>query len=87
MEAQRKKNESTPLPQIHNSIGPGITKTATKGGLSNSSMIPSDSGTHRSVTPDAMTWANTWEMMNKHLWQMFVFLGTQAIATRNTQLM
>ena len=34
-----------------------------------------DSSTNNNVAPDAMTWASTWEMMNKTL---------EAFATRNT---
>ena len=66
VEPQRKKQESTPLPQIHNSnsIGSVMTKTATKRGLSNSSRIPRGSGTHTSGTSDVMTWASPWELMN-----------------------
>ena len=75
MEPQRKKQESTPLPRTNNSIGPGMTKTATRGGASNSTRIPRDSSAHTSIAPDAMTWASTWEKMNTTL---------EAIATRNT---
>ena len=53
-----------------------MTETATKEGVSNSTRIPRDSGAHTSVTPDATTWANTWEMMNRTL---------EAFATRNTE--
>ena len=49
---------------------------ATKGGVSNSTRIPRDSGAHTSVKLDAMAWTNSWEMMN----------GTrEAFATRNTE--
>ena len=67
VEPQRKKQESTPLPLINSSIRSRMTKTATKGGVSNSTRIPRESGAHTSVTPDAMTWTNTWEMMIGHL--------------------
>ena len=67
VEPQSKKQVSTPLPQINNSIRSGITKTATKGGVPNSTRIPTDLGAHTSVTLDAMTWVNTWEMMNRTL--------------------
>ena len=77
VEPQRKKQESTTLPQINNNKRSGISKTAMKGGVPNSARIPRDSRTHTSVTPDAMTWANTWEMMNRTL---------EAFATRNTAL-
>ena len=76
MEPLRKKQELTPLPLTNNSIGSGMTKTATKGRGSNSTRLPRDSDAHTSVTPDAMTWANTWEMMN---WTL------EAFATRNTE--
>ena len=64
------------MPQIHNCIGSGITKTATKGGLSNSLRIPRDFGTHTSVTPDVMTRVNNRKLMNRTL---------EAFATRNTE--
>ena len=46
-----------------------------KGGTSNTTNTPEDSSTNTNVAPDAMTWASTWEMMNKTL---------EAFATRNT---
>ena len=46
-----------------------------EGGATNSTWIPEDSRTHASVPTDAMTWASTWEMMNRTL---------EAFATRNT---
>ena len=75
VEPQRKKRESAPLPRIDSSIGSGGTRTAMKGGASNSTRTPEDSSTHTGVPPDAMTWASTWEMMNRTL---------EAFATRNT---
>ena len=66
VEPQCKKQESTPLPQINNSIS-GMTKTATKGGVSSSTRTPWYSSAQTSITPDAMTWANTWEMVNRTL--------------------
>ena len=75
-EPQRMKQESTPLPLIHNSIGYGMKKTATNGGVSNSTRIPRDSSAHTGITPDAMTWANIWDMMNRTL---------EAFASRNTE--
>ena len=36
---------------------------------------PGDSTTSNNVGPDAMTWASTWEMMNRTM---------EAFATRNT---
>ena len=59
------KQESEPLPLINNNIGSGMSKTATKGGVSNSTRIPREPSAHTSVTPDAMTWVNTWKMTNK----------------------
>ena len=50
-------------------------KTIMKSGTSNTTNGPGDSTTNNNVGPDAMTWANTWEMMNKTL---------EAFATRNT---
>ena len=75
LEPQRKKQESTPLPLINNNIESGMSKTATKVGVSNSTRIPRESSAHTSVTPDAMTWANAWETMNRTL---------EAFATRNS---
>ena len=46
-----------------------------KSGISNTTKGPGDSTTNSDVGPDAMTWANTWEMMNTAL---------EAFATRNT---
>ena len=46
-----------------------------KGGTSNSTNGPGDCTTSTNVGPDAMTWANTWENMNRTL---------KAFATRNT---
>ena len=77
VELQRKKRESITLPRIENSIGPGITKTAMKGGASNSTLIQEDSNTHTSITHDAITWTSTWEMMKRTL---------EAIVTKNTDL-
>ena len=65
VEPQCRKQEMTPLLLINNSIGSRMTTTATKGGLSNSTRILRELGAHTSVTPDAMTWANTWELI-KH---------------------
>ena len=46
-----------------------------KSGTSNTTSGPGDSTTNNNVGPDAMTWAITWEMMNRAL---------EAFATRNT---
>ena len=75
VEPQRKKRESTPLPRIDSTMASGGTKNAMKGGASNSTRTPENSRTHAGVPPDAMTWASTWERMNRTL---------EAFATRNT---
>ena len=54
VEPQRKKRESTPLPRVYDSIGSGVTRTAMKGGDSNSTRAPGDSSARTGVTPDAM---------------------------------
>ena len=46
-----------------------------KGGTANTTSGPGDCTTNNNVGPDAMTWASTWEMMNRTL---------EAFATRNT---
>ena len=52
-----------------------MTKTAMKGRASNLMRIPGDSSAHTSITLDAITWASTWEMMNRTL---------DAFASKNT---
>ena len=46
-----------------------------KVGASNPTRKTDESVSHTGVQPDAMTWANTWEMMNRTL---------EAFASRNT---
>ena len=46
-----------------------------KSGTANTTSGPGDSTTYNNVGPDAMTWASTWEMMNRTL---------ETFATRNT---
>ena len=46
-----------------------------KGGSSNTTNAPEVSSKNTIVAPDAMTWASTWEMINRTL---------EAFATRNT---
>ena len=78
VEPQRNKRESTPLPLPRGatSIGPGGGgKTIIKSGTSTTTNGPENSTTTNNVGPDAMTWASTWEMMNRTL---------EAFATRNT---
>ena len=74
VEPPRNKRESTPLPRGAASIGPGGGKTIMKSGTSNTTNGPGDSTTSNNEGPDAMTWASTWEMMNRTL---------EAFATRN----
>ena len=74
VEPQRKKRESTPLARIDNTMASGGIRTAMKVGASNSTRTTEKSASHTSVQPDAMTWVNTWETMNRLL---------EAFATRN----
>ena len=53
----------------------GGIRTAIKKGVSNTTRATEDSGSNTGVQPDGITWANTWEMMNRTL---------EAFATRNT---
>ena len=53
-----------------------VAKAIIKSGTANTTSGPGDSTTHNNVGPDAMTWASTWEMMNRTL---------EAFATRNTE--
>ena len=73
---RKKKQEATPLPQFHNIIGSETGKAATKGSASKSTRVPRESNVHASVAPDAMTWANTWQTMNRTV---------EAFVTRNTK--
>ena len=75
VEPQQKKRESTPLTRIDCTMASGGTRTAMKVGASNSTRRSEDPGSHTGVQTDAMTWAGTWEMMNRTL---------EAFATRNT---
>ena len=76
-EPQRNKRQSTPLPLTRDaiSIAPTAAKTIMKNGTSNTTTAPGDSTANSNTGPDAMTWASTWEMMNRTL---------EAFATRNT---
>ena len=73
----RNKRQSTPLPLPWDaaSTAPVGGKAIMKSGTANTTSGPGDSTTHNNVGPDAMTWASTWEMMNRTL---------EAFATRNT---
>ena len=77
VEPQRNKRQSTPLPITRDamSIAPTAAKTIMKNGTSNTTTCPGDSTANSNTGPDAMTWASTWEMMNRTL---------EAFATRNT---
>ena len=78
-EPQRNKRQSTPLPLPRDaaSTAPGGgAKTIMKSGIANTTSGPGDSTTNNNAGPDAMTWAITWEMMNRTL---------EAFATKNTE--
>ena len=77
VEPQRGKRQSTPLPLTRDtvSIAPTADKTIMKSGNSDTTSGPGDSTASSNAGPDAMTWASTWEMMNRTL---------EAFATRNT---
>ena len=77
VEPQRGKRQSTPLPLTRDtvSIAPTAAKTIMKNGTSSTTTCPGDSTANSNAGPDAMTWASTWEMMNRFL---------EAFATRNT---
>ena len=77
VEPQRNKRQSTPLPITRDamSIAPTAAKTIMKNGTSNTTTGPGDSTANSNTGPDAMTWASTWEMMNRTL---------EAFATTNT---
>ena len=78
VEPQRRKQQSTPLPLPRDSASTapgGGGKAIMKSGTANTTGGPGDSTTHNNVGPDVMTWASTWEMMNRTL---------EAFATRNT---
>ena len=77
VEPQRNKRQSTPLPVTREaaSTAPVGTKAIIRSGKANTTSGPGDSTTQKNVGLDAMTWASTWEMMNRTL---------EAFATRNT---
>ena len=77
VEPQRNKRQSTLLPLTRDAVStaPVGTKTIMKSGTVNTTSGPGESTTHSNVGPDAMTWASTWEMMNRTL---------EAFGTRNT---
>ena len=54
-EMHRKKQESTPLPQVFNIVGLETGNSATKGSASKSTGVPKDSNTHAITVEDAMT--------------------------------
>ena len=79
MEPQRNKRQSIPLPLPRDAVstapGGGGGKAIMKSGTANTTSGPGDSTTHNNKGPDVMTWASTWEMMNRTL---------EAFATRKT---
>ena len=81
VEPQRNKMQSTPLPLNRDAAstapgGGGGAKTFMKCGTANTMGSPGDSTTYNNAGPAAMTWASTWEMMNRTL---------EAFATRITE--
>ena len=79
VEPQRNKMQSTPLPLNRDaaSTAPGGgAKTFMKCGTASTTGGPGDSTTYNNAGPAAMTWASTWEMMNRTL---------EAFATRNSE--
>ena len=78
VEPQRNKWQSTrlPLPRDAASTAPEGGKTIMKSGTANTTSGPGDSTTYNNAGLDAMTWASTWEIMNRTL---------EAFATRNTE--
>ena len=66
VEPQRNKRESTPLP-LHRDAASTVlgAKAIIKSGAANTTSGPGDYTTSNKVGPDAMTWASTWEMMNR----------------------
>ena len=79
VEPQRNKRQSTPLPLPRDAAGTapggGGGKAIMKSRTANTTSGPGDSTYHNNVGPDVMTWASTWETMNRTL---------EAFATRNT---
>ena len=79
VEPQRNKRQSTPLPLPRDAAftapGGGGGKAIMKSGTANQTSSPGVSTTHNNVGPGVMTWASTWQMMNRTL---------EAFATRNT---
>ena len=79
VEPQRNKQQSTPLPLPRDAASTALGrggKTIMKSGTANTMSGPGDSTIYNNTGPDAMTWASTWEMMNRTL---------EAFATRNTE--
>ena len=77
----RFRRTTTEQAGVH-TVSPGCGEHRTRGakrnmksGTSNTTNGPGDSITSSNVGPDAMTWAYTWEVMNRTL---------EAFATRNT---
>ena len=77
VEPQRNKRQSTPLAATREAAitAPVEARAIIKNGTANTTSGPGDSTSQNKVGPDAMTWASTWELMNKTL---------EAFATRNT---
>ena len=73
VELQRKKREPPPITRIDKTMASGGTRMNV--GASNSTRTSEDSGSHTGVQTDAMSWASTWERMNR---------TREAFETRNT---
>ena len=68
VEPQRNKRQLTPLPLPRDaaSTAPGC-QDSYESGTANTTSGPGDSTTYNNAGTDAMTWASTWEMMNRTL--------------------
>ena len=77
VEPRRNKRQSTPLPATREAAitAPVGARAIIKNGTANTTSGPGDSTSQNNVGPDAMTWASTWDLMNRTL---------EAFATRNT---
>ncbi|XP_063711377.1 fibrinogen- and Ig-binding protein-like [Symsagittifera roscoffensis] len=68
LEPQGNKQQSTPLPFTRAvNTAPVAATLIMKNGTANTTNGPGDSTAHSNPGPDAMTWASTWEMMNRTL--------------------
>ena len=79
VEPQRNKRQSTSLPATREAAitAPVGARAIIKNGTANTTSGPGDSTSQNNVGPDEMTWASTWEMMNRTL---------EAFATKNIRV-